>query len=63
MAYSADLDKHRRAAGLLAGEPIPDANESTLSNVLIQLLSQQRQLSLAPREVSRTNSPTSSASR
>jgi hydroxyacid-oxoacid transhydrogenase len=90
MAYSADPDKHRRAGGFLAGKPIPDADESTLSNVLIQLmkdigapsglrklgydendiddlvngaLSQQRQLSIAPREVSRTNSPTSSASR
>ena len=52
MAYSADPHKHRRAAGFLAGEPIPDAHESTLSNVLIQPLSQQRQLSLAPREVS-----------
>ena len=52
MAYSADPDKHRRAAGFLAGEPIPDADESTLSNVLIQPLSQQRQLSIAPREVS-----------
>ena len=51
MAYSADPDKHQRAAGLLAGEPIPDADESTLSNVLIQPLSQQRQLSIAPREV------------
>jgi hypothetical protein len=51
MAYSADPDKHRRAAGLIAGEPIPDADESTLSNVLIQPLSQQRQLSIAPREV------------
>ena len=76
--YSADPDKHRRAAEFLAGEPIPDAHESTLSNVLIQLmkdigapsglrelgydendiddlvngaLSQQRQLSIAPREV------------
>ncbi len=51
MAYSADPDKHRRAAGFLAGEPIPDADESTLSNVLIQPLLQQRQLSIAPREV------------
>ena len=50
MAYSADPDKHWRAAGFLAGEPIPDADESTLSNVLIQPLSQQRQLSIAPRE-------------
>ncbi len=76
--YPADPDKHRRAAELLAGESIPDADESTLSNVLIQLmkdigapsglralgydendfddlvngaLSQQRQLSIAPREV------------
>ena len=76
--YSADPDKHRRAAKLLAGEPIPDADENTLPNVLIQLmkdigapsglrelgydendiddlvngaLSQQRQLSIAPREV------------
>jgi hydroxyacid-oxoacid transhydrogenase len=76
--YSADPDKHRRAAEFLAGEPIPDADESILSNVLIQLmkdigapsglrelgydendiddlvngaLSQQRQLSIAPREV------------
>jgi hypothetical protein len=52
MAYSADPDKHRRAAEFLADEPIPDADESTLSNVLIQQLSQQRQLSIAPREVS-----------
>ncbi len=51
MAYSADPDKHRRAARFLAGEPIPDADESTLSNVLIQPLSHQRQLSIAPREV------------
>ena len=36
---------------MIAGEPIPDADESTLSNVLIQPLSQQRQLSIAPREV------------
>ncbi len=76
--YSADPDKHRRAAEFLAGESIPDADESTLPNVLIQLmkgigapsgllelgydendidnlvngaLSQQRQLSIAPREV------------
>jgi hydroxyacid-oxoacid transhydrogenase len=52
MAYSADPDKHRRATGFLAGAPIPDADESTLSNVLIQPLLQQRQLSIAPREVS-----------
>jgi len=52
MAYSADPDNHRRAAEFLAGEPIPHADESTLSNVLIQPLSQQRQLSIAPTEVS-----------
>ena len=52
MAYSADPDKHRRAAEFLADEPIPDADESTLSNVLIQQLLQQRRLSIAPREVS-----------
>ncbi|MDP8926767.1 MAG: hypothetical protein M3M97_07640 [Actinomycetota bacterium] len=52
MAYSADPDKHRRAAEFLADEPILDADESTVSSVLIQPLSQQRQLSIAPREVS-----------
>jgi hypothetical protein len=51
MAYSADPDKHPRAAGFLAGEPIPDADESTLSNVLIQPLSQQQRPSNAPGEV------------
>ena len=30
MAYSADPDKHRRAAGFLAGEPIPDADRKHL---------------------------------
>ena len=76
--YPADPDKHRRAAEFLAGEPIPDADESTLPNVLTRLmkdigapsglrelgydesdinklvkgaLKQQRQLSIAPREV------------
>jgi alcohol dehydrogenase class IV len=76
--YGADSDKHRRAAEFLAGKPIPDADESTLPNVLTQLmkdigapsglrelgydesdidelvngaLKQQRQLSIAPREV------------
>ena len=76
--YCADSDKHRRAAEFLAGKPIPDADESTLPNVLTQLmkdigapsglrelgydesdidelvngaLKQQRQLSIAPREV------------
>ncbi len=36
--YSADPGKHRRAAELLAGEPIPDAEESTLPNVLTRLM-------------------------
>ena len=36
--YSADPDKHRRAAGLLAGEPSPDTDESTLPNVLTRLM-------------------------
>ena len=36
--YSADPDKHRRAAELLAGEPIPEADESTLPNALTQLM-------------------------
>jgi len=76
--YCADSDKHRRAAEFLAGKPIPDTDESTLPNVLTQLmkdigapsglrelgydesdidelvngaLKQQRQLSIAPREV------------
>ncbi|MDQ4002574.1 MAG: iron-containing alcohol dehydrogenase [Actinomycetota bacterium] len=36
--YPADSDKHRRAAEFLAGEPIPDADESTLPNVLTRLM-------------------------
>lgn len=38
LTYSADPDKHRRAAELLVGEPIPDADENTLPDVLIQLM-------------------------
>jgi hydroxyacid-oxoacid transhydrogenase len=36
--YSADPDKHRRAAELLAGEKIPDVDESTLPKVLTRLM-------------------------
>jgi hydroxyacid-oxoacid transhydrogenase len=36
--YSADPDKHRRAADLLAGERISGADESTLPNVLTRLM-------------------------
>ncbi len=36
--YSADPDKHRRAAELIVGEPISDANASTLPNVLTRLM-------------------------
>lgn len=36
--YAADPDKHRRAAELLSGKPIPNADENTLPNVLIQLM-------------------------
>ena len=36
--YSADPDKHRRAAELLAGEPIPEADDSTLPNALTRLM-------------------------
>jgi alcohol dehydrogenase class IV len=36
--YPSDPNKHRRAAEYLAGEPIPDADETTLPNVLIQLM-------------------------
>jgi hydroxyacid-oxoacid transhydrogenase len=36
--YSADPDKHRRAAELLAGKPFPDADQDTLPNVLISLM-------------------------
>jgi alcohol dehydrogenase class IV len=40
--YPADPDKHRRAAELLAGEPLPDADESTLPDVLTRLMSDVR---------------------
>jgi hydroxyacid-oxoacid transhydrogenase len=36
--YSADPDKHRRAAELIAGKPIPDADENTLPDVLLELM-------------------------
>lgn len=36
--YPADPEKHRKAAELLAGEPIPTADESTLPEVLVQLM-------------------------
>ena len=36
--YSADPEKHRQAAELLAGKPIPDADEDTLPSILIQLM-------------------------
>ncbi len=36
--YPADPEKHRQAAELLAGKPIPEADENTLPNVLIQLM-------------------------
>jgi hydroxyacid-oxoacid transhydrogenase len=36
--YSADPDKHRRAAELLAGEKIPDVDESSLPKVLTRLM-------------------------
>lgn len=36
--YEADPDKHRRAAELLAGEPLPDADESTLPELLVSLM-------------------------
>jgi len=36
--FAANPDKHRRAAELLAGEPIPDADESTLPDILIDLM-------------------------
>ncbi|MDQ4002739.1 MAG: iron-containing alcohol dehydrogenase, partial [Actinomycetota bacterium] len=36
--YPADSDKHRQVAELLTGEPIPDADESTLPNVLTRLM-------------------------
>ncbi len=36
--YSADPEKHQKAAELLAGKPLPNADENTLPNVLIQLM-------------------------
>lgn len=36
--YSADPEKHQRAAELLAGKPLPNADENTLPNILIQLM-------------------------
>jgi alcohol dehydrogenase class IV len=36
--YPADPDKHRQAAEFLAGEPISDADESALPNVLTRLM-------------------------
>ena len=36
--YSADPEKHRQAAELLAGKPILDADEDTLPSILIQLM-------------------------
>ena len=36
--YEADPDKHRRAAELIAGEAIPDADENTLPEVLTELM-------------------------
>jgi hydroxyacid-oxoacid transhydrogenase len=36
--YEADPEKHRRAAELIAGEPIPDADENTLPQVLTDLM-------------------------
>lgn len=36
--YPADQKKHRQAAEFLAGEPLPDADENTLPEVLIRLM-------------------------
>ena len=36
--YPADPDKHQKAAELLAGKPLPDADENTLPEVLIQIM-------------------------
>jgi hydroxyacid-oxoacid transhydrogenase len=76
--YTADPEKHRRAAELLSGKPVPEGDREALPQVLINLmrdigaprglrelgydegdiddlvkgaLNQQRQLSIAPREV------------
>ena len=37
-SYESDPEKHRRAAELIAGKSLPDADENTLPNVLIQLM-------------------------
>lgn len=36
--YESDPEKHQRAAELIAGKSLPDADEDTLPNVLIQLM-------------------------
>jgi hydroxyacid-oxoacid transhydrogenase len=36
--YAADPEKHRRAAELLAGTPLPGADENTLPTVLVELM-------------------------
>jgi alcohol dehydrogenase class IV len=36
--YPADPEKHRRAAELLAGTPLPGADENTLPAVLVELM-------------------------
>ena len=36
--YEAAPDRHRRAAELLAGEPLPDADEETLPRLLLELM-------------------------
>ncbi len=36
--YRADPEKHHQAAALLAGEPLPDADQDTLPRVLLQMM-------------------------
>ena len=36
--YEADPDKHRRAAELIAGRELPDADENTLPEILTELM-------------------------
>ena len=36
--YPSSPEKHQRAAELIAGKSLPDADENTLPNVLIQLM-------------------------
>ena len=36
--YPADPEKHHQAAALLAGEPLPDADQDTLPRVLLQMM-------------------------